>query len=87
MNINETSSYKKAKRLLFKQNCLKRSLFYVELQVGFEPTTCSLQGSCTTTVLSRCSKLIAYMNLIKKVMLSNASTPSFGLYAQLSSVV
>ncbi len=37
--------------------------------------------------LSRCSKLIAYMNLIKKVMLSNASTPSFGLYAQLSSVV
>ena len=37
MNINETSSYKKAKRLLFKQNCLKRSLFYVELQVGFEP--------------------------------------------------
>ena len=27
------------------------------------------------------------MNLIKKVMLSNASTPSFGLYAQLSSVV
>ena len=23
------------------------------------------------------------MNLIKKVMLSNASTPSFGLYAQL----
>ena len=36
MNINETSSYKKAKRLLFKQNCLKRSLFYVELQVGFE---------------------------------------------------
>ena len=51
MNINETSSYKKANRLLFKQNCLKRSLFYVELQVGFEPTTCSLQGSCTTTVL------------------------------------
>ena len=39
------------------------------------------------TCLSRCSKLIAYMNLIKKVMLSNASTPSFGLYAQLSSVV
>ena len=38
-------------------------------------------------VISRCSKLIAYMNLIKKVMLSNASTPSFGLYAQLSSVV
>ena len=37
--------------------------------------------------LSRCSKLIAYMNLIKKVMLSNASTPSFGPYAQLSSVV
>ena len=27
------------------------------------------------------------MNLIKKVMLSNASTPSFGPYAQLSSVV
>ncbi len=27
------------------------------------------------------------MNLIKKVMLSNASTPSFDLYAQLSSVV
>ena len=38
-------------------------------------------------IISRCSKLIAYMNLIKKVMLSNASTPSFGLYAQLSSVV
>mgnify|MGYP004688401979 CR=1 len=37
--------------------------------------------------LSRCSKLIAYMNLIKKVMLSNASTPYFGPYAQLSSVV
>ena len=37
--------------------------------------------------ISRCSKLIAYMNLIKKVMLSNASTPSFGLYVQLSSVV
>ena len=37
--------------------------------------------------ISRCSKLIAYMNLIKKVMLSNASTPSFGPYAQLSSVV
>lgn len=41
----------KAKRLLFKQNCQKRSLSYVELQVGFGPTTCSLQGSCTTTVL------------------------------------
>ena len=39
MNINETSSYKKTERLLFKQNCLKRSLSYVELQVGFEPTT------------------------------------------------
>ena len=51
MNINETSSYKKAKGLLFKQNCLKRSLSYVELQVGFGPTTCSLQVSCTTTVL------------------------------------
>lgn len=51
MNINETSSYKKTERLLFKQNCLKRSLSYVELQVGFEPTTCSLQVSCTTTVL------------------------------------
>ena len=38
-------------------------------------------------LISRCSKLIAYMNLIKKVMLSNASTPSFGPYAQLSSVV
>ena len=50
-NINETSSYKKTERLLFKQNCLKRSLSYVELQVGFEPTTCSLQVSCTTTVL------------------------------------
>ena len=37
--------------------------------------------------ISRCSKLIAYMNLIKKVMLSNASMPYFGLYAQLSSVV
>ena len=37
--------------------------------------------------ISRCSKLIAYMNFIKKVMLSNASTPSFGPYAQLSSVV
>ena len=34
MNINETSSYKKAKRLLFKQNCLRRSLSYVELQVN-----------------------------------------------------
>lgn len=41
----------KAKRLLFKQNCLKRSLSYMELQVGFGPTTCSLQVSCTTTVL------------------------------------
>ena len=51
MNINETSSYKKTERLLFRQFCLKRSLSYVELQVGFEPTTCSLQGSCTTTVL------------------------------------
>ena len=51
MDINETSSYKKAKRLLFKQNCQKRSLSYVELQVGFGPTPCSLQGSCTTTVL------------------------------------
>ena len=39
------------------------------------------------SIISRCSKLIAYMNLIKKVMLSNASTPSFGPYAQLSSVV
>ncbi len=29
---------KKAERLLFKQNCLKRSLSYVELQVGFEPS-------------------------------------------------
>ena len=38
MNINETSSYKKTERLLFKQNCLKRSLSYVELQVGFELT-------------------------------------------------
>ena len=38
-------------------------------------------------IISRCSKLIAYMNLIKKIMLSNASTPSFGPYAQLSSVV
>ena len=36
MNINKPSSYKKAKRFLFKQNCLKRSLSYVELQVGFE---------------------------------------------------
>ena len=27
MNINEPSSYKKVERLLFKQNCLKRSLF------------------------------------------------------------
>ena len=34
-------------------------------------------------LINRCSKLIAYMNLIKKVMLSNASTPSFGPYAQL----
>ena len=47
MNINETSSYKKAKRLLFKQNCLKRSLFYVELQVGFEPTTKGLLVPCS----------------------------------------
>ena len=38
MNINETSSYKKTERLLFKQNCLKRSLSYIELQVGFELT-------------------------------------------------
>lgn len=38
MDSNETSSYKKAERLLFKQNCLKRSLSYVELQVGFEPS-------------------------------------------------
>ena len=38
MDSNETSSYKKAERLLFKQNCLKRSLSYVELQVGFELT-------------------------------------------------
>ena len=44
-------------------------------------------GTALIWWLSRCSKLIAYMNLIKKVMLSNASTPSFGLYAQLSSVV
>lgn len=51
MDSNGTSSYKKAERLLFKQNYLKRSLSYVELQVGFEPTTCSLQVSCTTTVL------------------------------------
>ena len=51
MDINETSSYKKAERLLFKQNCLKRSLSYIELQVGFGPTACSLQVSCTTTVL------------------------------------
>lgn len=51
MDINETSSYKKAERLLFKQNCLKRSLSYVELQVGFGPTTCSLKGSSTTIVL------------------------------------
>ena len=29
-------SYKKAERLLFKQNCQKRNLSYVELQVGFE---------------------------------------------------
>ena len=48
---HETSSYKKAERLLFKQTCLKRIFSYVELQVGFEPTTCSLQVSCTTTVL------------------------------------
>ena len=39
------------------------------------------------SIISRCAKLIAYMYLIKKVMLANASTPSFGLYAQLSSVV
>lgn len=51
MNINETSSYKKTERLLFRQFCLKRSLSYVEFQVGFEPTTCSLQVSCTTAVL------------------------------------
>ena len=38
MDINEISSYKKAERLLFKQNCLRRSLSYVELQVGFELT-------------------------------------------------
>ena len=44
-------------------------------------------GTALIWWLSRCSKLIAYMNLIKKVMLSNASTPFFGLYAQLSSVV
>ena len=44
-------------------------------------------GSILVVIISRCSKLIAYMNLIKKVMLSNASTPSFGPYAQLSSVV
>ena len=44
-------------------------------------------GTALIWWLRRCSKLIAYMNLIKKVMLSNASTPSFGLYAQLSSVV
>ena len=44
-------------------------------------------GTALIWWLSRCSKLITYMNLIKKVMLSNASTPSFGLYAQLSSVV
>ena len=58
MNINEPSSYKKAKRFLFKQNCLKRSLSYVELQVGFGPTTCSLQGSCTTTVLEAFGSLM-----------------------------
>ena len=44
-------------------------------------------GTALIWWLSRCSKLVTYMNLIKKVMLSNASTPSFGLYAQLSSVV
>lgn len=37
--------------------------------------------------ISRCSKLIAYMNLITKVMFSNASSLSFCPYAQLSSVV
>lgn len=38
MNINETSSYKKTERLLFRQFCLKRSLSYVEFQVGFALT-------------------------------------------------
>lgn len=51
MDSNETSSYKKAERLLFKQNCLKRSLSYVELQVGFEPTKSSDSGF---TVRPRC---------------------------------
>ena len=51
MDIQIMRSDKLGYNAPFKQNCLKRSLSYVELQVGFGPTTCSLQVSCTTTVL------------------------------------